>query len=87
MKVKKISAVGLGWIVALAMVLSYLFNYLFGLLINAFPSFITAVSGNAIVLRVFAFAVMIIIGFLTGLFLALIYNLFAKREKCRISLE
>ena len=87
MKIKKISILVLGCIFALAMILNQLINYVVAYVFNLFPDLMALLSGNVILARCTGFIVLILMGFIIGMLVALIYNLMAKSKKFQLVLE
>ncbi len=87
MKIKKISAVVLGCIFAVAMIINQLINYVVAYAFNLSPAIMEYLGGNVILARTVGFLILIIMGFLLGSLLALVYNLMAKSKKLQLVLE
>ena len=87
MKIRKISILVFGCIFALAMIINQLVNYVAAYALNLFPLMMTYLGQNIILARTVGFIIILVMGFLIGIILALVYNLIAKSKKFRLVLE
>lgn len=88
MKIKKINALVVGCIFALAMILNQLINFVVGYLLGLLPRSVLMSLGESVILaKSIGILLLLIMGFLLGALLALVYNLMAKSKRCQLILE